>query len=236
MISQREIILRLILSAIIGGLIGIEREVNNRPAGLRTHILVSVGSALIMLVSIDGFYNPSTGLPIGDPARLASQVVSGIGFLGAGTIMRTGNNIKGLTTAASLWVCGGIGLAIGSGYYLGGLLTVGIVLLTLMSLGFFEERLFKVKYKTFEVVSTNRAGLIGEIGTLLGKHNVIIRDISIIDNELKNKYNEDEVLETYFMIKIPSVFNVNKFVCEVYQIDGVLKTSFDGKIAYCNYA
>lgn len=236
MISQGEVVLRLIFSAIIGGLIGIEREVNNRPAGLRTHILVSVGSTLIMLVSIDGFYNPNTGLPIGDPARLASQVVSGIGFLGAGTIMRTGNNIKGLTTAASLWVCGGIGLAIGSGYYLGGLLTVGIVLLTLMSLGFFEERIFKDKYKTLEVISENRTGLIGEIGTLLGKYDIIIRDISIVDSNMINEFDEDEILEIHFMIKIPSTFDANKFICEVYQIDGVFKTSFDGKLVSCNYS
>lgn len=111
MIPGIEIIIRLVLSSVLGGLIGIEREVNNRPAGLRTHVLVTVGSALIMLISIDGFSNLPNRL--GDPARLAAQVVSGIGFLGAGTIMRTGNNINGLTTAASLWVSAGLGLAVG---------------------------------------------------------------------------------------------------------------------------
>ncbi len=110
MISQMEIITRLVLAAVIGGLIGIEREFKNRPAGLRTHVLVSLGSALIMLISIDGFTNIVN--QTGDPARLAAQVVSGIGFLGAGTIMRTENSINGLTTAASLWVAAGIGLAV----------------------------------------------------------------------------------------------------------------------------
>ncbi len=228
MISQREIIIRLILSAIIGGLIGIEREVNNRPAGLRTHILVSVGSTLIMLVSVDGFYNKKTGLQVGDPARLASQVVSGIGFLGAGTIMRTGNNIKGLTTAASLWVCAGIGLAIGNGYYLGGLLTASIVLLTLMSLGFFERRVFKTKYRTLEIISTNRPGLVGEIGILLGKYDITIKDISISDSELEDD-EEYEVMEMHFMIKIPSTFNASNFFHEIYQIDGVFRAVFHSK-------
>lgn len=150
MVSKNEIIIRLILSAVIGGLIGTEREASNRPAGLRTHILVSLGSTLIMLVSIEGFYDIETGLWVGDPVRLAAQVVSGIGFLGAGTIMRTGDRIKGLTTAASLWVCSGIGLAIGNGYYLGGLLTAGIALVTLMSLGNFEKKYLEPNIKRWK--------------------------------------------------------------------------------------
>jgi len=120
MIGNTEVILRLLLSAFFGGLVGMEREANNRPAGLRTHVLVSLGSTLIMMISIDAFRGMGASGNGGEPARLAAQVVSGIGFLGAGTILRDGTNIKGLTTAASLWVCGGIGLAVGSGYYLGG--------------------------------------------------------------------------------------------------------------------
>lgn len=229
MVSQNEVIIRLILSAIIGGLIGIEREASNRPAGLRTHILVTLGSALIMLVSIEGFYDAGTGLWAGDPARLSAQVVSGIGFLGAGTIMRTGDRIKGLTTAASLWVCSGIGLAIGNGYYLGGLLTAGIVLLTLMSLGFFERKVFRTKYKTLEIFSTSRPGLIGEIGTLLGKHDINIRDISIENNESEDD-DEHLILEMYFTVKISNTFNPNTFFHELYQIKGVVKVKFDGII------
>ncbi|HBL37110.1 MAG TPA: methyltransferase, partial [Firmicutes bacterium] len=101
------------VATLLGAVIGLEREQHGRPAGLRTHILVALGSCLIMLVSIYGF--PSgTG---SDPARLAAQVVSGIGFLGAGTILRDGTSIRGLTTAASLWVVAGIGLAAGTGFY-----------------------------------------------------------------------------------------------------------------------
>lgn len=229
MIGEREVIIRLILSALIGGLIGMEREASNRPAGLRTHILVTLGSALIMLVSIEGFKDPATGLPTGDAARLAAQVVSGIGFLGAGTIMRTGDSIVGLTTAASLWVSAGIGLAIGNGYYTGGLVTAGIVLLTLMSLGAFEKKVFKTKYKTLHIFSISRSGLIGEIGTLLGKYDVSIRDISIKDNEWEEDDDEEEyiILGIHIKIKIPKAFDAKSFFKELYQIKGVFKVKFD---------
>ncbi len=100
-ISEIDITLRLVISCILGGLIGFERESLDRPAGLRTHILVCIGSTLMTLVSIYGFsgFEPVTK----DPARIAAQVVSGIGFLGAGTILREGLTVTGLTTAASLW-------------------------------------------------------------------------------------------------------------------------------------
>lgn len=224
MVSKKEIVIRLILSAIIGAFIGAEREVSNRPAGLRTHILVSVSSTLIMLVSIDGFYDVETGMRAGDPFRLAAQVVSGIGFLGAGTIIKTGSNIKGLTTAASLWASAGIGLAIGSGYYLGGLLTAAIVLLTLMSLRLLERRAFKMKHIVLEIISSNRSGIIGEITTLLGRYNIKIKDISMIDNE----YDDDGgVLELELIMKVPKKLDINNLMTEIYEIDGVFNVIFD---------
>jgi putative Mg2+ transporter-C (MgtC) family protein len=228
MISRIEIIVRLLLSAIIGGFIGVEREVNNRPAGLRTHILVTLGSTLIMLISIDGFLRFGEGVPKGDPARLAAQVVSGIGFLGAGTIMRTGNNISGLTTAASLWVCAGIGLAIGSGYYLGAIVTTFIVLVTLMSVGIFEKRILRKKYKTIEVIATNMPGIIGQIGVLFGKHYVSIKDIMILNN---SGYDEENgIMEIRFIVKTPNNFNINNLYKEIYQIHGVISANFEGSI------
>lgn len=232
MISGMEIVKRLILSAILGGLIGVEREVNNRPAGLRTHILVTLGSTLVMLISVDGLYIISNGVALSDPYRLAAQVVSGIGFLGAGTIMRTGNNINGLTTAASLWVSAGIGLAIGIGYYLGAIVTVIVVLITLMSLGIFEKGFLRRKYKTIEIIGTNRPGLIGEIGTLFGKNHVSIKDISIISNDFQYDDSDDEdydgLLEVHFIVKIPNNFSISLFDIEIYQIFGVRSVIFEG--------
>lgn len=127
-ITNVEILGRLALSALISGIIGFEREKNHQSAGLRTNMLVAIGSCLIMLLSIK--MHEMYGA---DPARIAAQVVSGIGFLGAGTIItRTGGNgVQGLTTAATLWVNSGIGLAIGSGLYFVGIVTGIIVLIVL---------------------------------------------------------------------------------------------------------
>ena len=108
-IGLLQMVLRLLLAGVLGGLIGLERETHGRPAGLRTHILVSLGSALFTVVSAS--YNG----PHSDPSRIASQIVSGIGFLGAGTIIRQGSIVRGLTTAASLWTTAAIGMAVGSG-------------------------------------------------------------------------------------------------------------------------
>lgn len=227
MLSDGEVILRLTLSAIAGGIVGMEREANNRPAGLRTHVLVTLGSTLIMLISMYGFQGLGTDGNGGEPARLAAQVVSGIGFLGAGTILRTGNNIRGLTTAASIWVCGGIGLAIGNGYYLGGLATTFIVLFTLKSLGVLEKKVFKAKYKQLIIYCKERAGLVGDIGQIMGRNNVVIKDIRVIneDNIEEDEDNieedEDNMIEIRFMVKLPSKLINERFFDEILKVDGV---------------
>lgn len=227
MISDMEIVIRILLSAILGGLIGIEREVHNRPAGLRTHVLVTVGSSLIMLISIDGF-NSLGPDRIGDPARLAAQVVSGIGFLGAGTIMRTGNTINGLTTAASLWVSAGIGLGIGAGYYLGSVVTGGIVLLTLMSLRSLERKVLKRKYTKFEIVATNRPGIIGQIGVAFGNHHISIKDIAILSNEDIDE-SEGGLMEIRFTVKTPGSYDSYSLYKELYNISGLVSISYQGE-------
>lgn len=123
MLTDTQVVLRLFLAAALGGIIGFEREKHNRRmAGFRTHILVSIGSSLIMLVSIYIFEIYAGKAPV-DPARIAAGVVTGIGFLGAGTIIRSGESVRGLTTAASLWTVSGIGLAVGCGFYIAGCTT-----------------------------------------------------------------------------------------------------------------
>ncbi|HBC97223.1 MAG TPA: methyltransferase [Clostridium sp.] len=130
--SQWEMIARLILSGVLGGLIGFERRSHFKEAGLRTHFVVAVGSALIMLVSKYGFgdmiYVNSVSL---DPSRIAAQVVSGIGFLGAGTIIVEHQFVRGLTTAAGLWATAGIGIAIGAGMYIPGISATVLILVGL---------------------------------------------------------------------------------------------------------
>lgn len=123
--------LRLLLAALLGGLVGLERTKKMRAAGLRTYMLVCLGSAMAMIVGL----NVASANPNADPTRIASQVVSGIGFIGAGTIMMTGTHrVRGLTTAAGLWVTACLGLALGAGYYLYALVMFAVILLT-MTLG-----------------------------------------------------------------------------------------------------
>jgi putative Mg2+ transporter-C (MgtC) family protein len=131
-------LLRLALAAVLAGAIGIERELREQEAGLRTHMLVCVGATMFMLVGVYGWEDLRLGNDIGvvlDPSRVASYVVSGIGFLGAGAIIRHGINVRGLTTAASLWVVAAIGVGVGSGLYAFSIATTALVLLALWPLG-----------------------------------------------------------------------------------------------------
>ena len=139
--SNTQIIIRLLISVLVSGLIGLERQLHRRAAGLRTHILVCVGSTLIMLTSLYIFDIYKDKIAI-DPSRIAAGVITGIGFLGAGTIIRYGEEIRGLTTAASLWVVAALGLAVGCGFYTAAIATTVIVLLTLMFLGRLEDKIF----------------------------------------------------------------------------------------------
>jgi putative Mg2+ transporter-C (MgtC) family protein len=132
-----ESLLRLSLAAALGGLIGIERELREREAGLRTHLLVSLGSALFTIVSAYGFHAfLASGASVvrADPTRIAAQIVTGIGFLGAGAIIRQGFSVRGLTTAATLWVVAAVGMACGAGYYSAAALSTALVLLALYPL------------------------------------------------------------------------------------------------------
>jgi len=150
-ITELDIVLRLGLGFIAGGIIGFERSSRRQVAGLRTHILICVGATSLMLLSIwlpEHFF----GLKNGDPGRIAAQVVSGMGFLGAGAIVRLGSDIKGLTTAASLWLVAAIGLLIGAGMYLAAGATEAIALVTLVLLGPIERRIFPdIRQKLLEV-------------------------------------------------------------------------------------
>ena len=144
-LSPLEIGLRLVFAMILGLIVGIEREYTHRPAGMRTHILVALGSCVVMLTGqmIFAQYYPYGATP--DPARLAAQVIAGVGFLGAGTIMRDGASVKGLTTAASLWGVACLGLAVGAGYYVIALVGTVLVILTLTLFELLQKLLLRFK-------------------------------------------------------------------------------------------
>ena len=132
MLGYPEIILRLLAAAVLCGALGVEREVYHKPAGLRTHILVGLGSAVLMILSIMLVRMDEGGISV-DASRIAAGVITGIGFIGAGTIIRSGEGVTGLTTAASIWTASAIGLAAGAGYYflafMGTLLAVAVLFL-----------------------------------------------------------------------------------------------------------
>jgi len=173
--------IRLLLALVIGGLIGFEREMNSSAAGLRTHILVCVGSSLIMLLSIYGFSEfVNEGNVRMDPSRLAAQVVSGIGFLGAGTILITGNVIKGLTTAASLWVVAAIGLAIGAGFYFPAILVSVLVIISLWILNKVEKRFLHTKKQyLLKIEMPDNGGLMSRFAGIFAACGVETRKVSV---------------------------------------------------------
>jgi putative Mg2+ transporter-C (MgtC) family protein len=174
--------IRLLLASLLGGVVGWQRESADKPAGFRTHIIVCLGAALFTLVSAVGFFG--TGA---DPARVASNIVVGIGFLGAGTIWRTGGSVQGLTTAASLWTVAAIGTATGLGYYFGAAAATTIVIVALTALKWFEERIPRRGVGVMNIVMVDRPGQLGRIGTVLGAFGVNIERVEMsarMDNKV----------------------------------------------------
>ena len=198
---QGEMVLRLLLAAAFGGIVGMERGSGDRPAGFRTHILVCAGSALIMLVSMYGFEGfdkvPFEYPKNRDSARIAAQVVSGIGFLGAGTILHEGITVRGLTTAASLWMISAIGLATGAGMYSIGAAATLITFITLTAFHSVEKRFAVVNSKSdkkyIRVVTANIPGTVARVATFLAQNDIKVKTINVQNSALSDKV----VLELY---------------------------------------
>lgn len=177
---------------IAGGVIGLERKWRHQPAGLRTQMLICMGSTLLMILSI---YIPQEyfDLKNGDPGRIAAQVVTGIGFLGAGAILKLGNNIRGMTTAASIWVVAAIGMTIGAGLYILSLCTTVIVLFALLSLERLEQRIFTEFAPKNLVITTDNYQMIPlELIEILRKSGVKMSNIELI-HDMENNQSEIRV-------------------------------------------
>ena len=187
MIPDVEIIVRLGIAALLGMLVGFERERQNQPAGLRTHTILAIGSCLAMTISINIAFQFTPKYAAGDPARLAAQVVSGIGFLGAGAILRYGTNVKGLTTATSLWTIAMVGLAIGAGHYVAGLATTAMLLIILVILNVLEQKLIRV-YETISVSVTAKGNpnLVDDLLALFKQMKKKVLSVSIESDIVNN--------------------------------------------------
>jgi putative Mg2+ transporter-C (MgtC) family protein len=204
-ISHSELIIRMIIAVILGGLVGMEREWSNHAAGFRTHILVSLGSATIMLLSEYGFsdFVNETNVRV-DPARLAAQVISGIGFLGAGAILRNGNVIKGLTTAASVWVVAAIGLCVGAGFITGAIFCTLLVLISLFVLNKWEKVLLKHRriYEV-EIKIADLPGSLGIIASSFGEQGIQIINVKMVPDSKTDLSNGHQLMDLTFCLKIP---------------------------------
>ncbi|MDF2656078.1 MAG: MgtC/SapB transporter [Bacillota bacterium] len=219
-----EMIIRIVLAMIIGGVIGWERENNNRPAGLRTHMLVAIGAAVVMLMgemSLEKYSEITTM----DPTRLGAQVISGIGFLGAGTIMREGLTVRGLTTAASLWAVACLGLAAGGGFYESAVLGTIAIIITLTIFNYLEKKFRKVKRKglAIEMVCSDISGTLINTKKIASGYDVILNDVDIAE-----EIGEDKVV-----YHVTSKFGFNKsskkidkdgFTSELKKLEGVCVT------------
>ena len=186
--------MRLVLSCVMGGIIGYERQARHKSAGLRTNILVCLGSCLVMLLS-QSLYQDVEGKTNADPARLAAQVVSGIGFLGAGAIMKEGVTVTGLTTAACLWVVAGVGLAVGAGFYVGAGITTALVFLICGYLTRFDFWMGHETFLTLSIVMVERPGQISRISNLLDMMHLKVRGIRMKANTERNPKDPEVNLE-----------------------------------------
>ncbi len=175
-------IIRLALACLLGGIIGFEREHVHRPAGFRTHILVCVGSALVMITSEYIYYNFSSHVNT-DPARLGAQVISGIGFLGAGTIIKEGISVKGLTTAASLWAVSCVGIAVGIGFYGGAFIATAFIFITLVVAKKTQSKMAVKKSIRLYVHTQIKKGEVNQLSLIIQEMGVKIIKTDFISSE-----------------------------------------------------
>jgi putative Mg2+ transporter-C (MgtC) family protein len=198
-------ILRLAIACLLGGIIGFEREHVHRPAGFRTHILVCVGSALVMVTSEFIYFKYSSQVNV-DPARLGAQVISGIGFLGAGTIIKEGVNVKGLTTAASLWAVSCVGIAIGIGFYSGALIATVIIFLTLVVIKKTQGKMSSQKNIRLFIYTHIKKGEVHELTKLIEEMKVTVKKIDFMSSE------RDREMVLRFTLDIPNQLPVAELI------------------------
>jgi putative Mg2+ transporter-C (MgtC) family protein len=212
-----DITLKLLLAFALGGLVGLERERHNQPAGLRTHIILCVGATLITIVSIQMSRDLGNDR-LTDPTRIAAQIVSGIGFLGGGAILRLGATVRGLTTAACIWTVTGVGMAVGAGYYFPAAMVVLTMLFTLLVLARFEDTFLKKRmYREMTLTARSSPDLLGNVEKVLSNNRIFIKNI-----EVEREIAEPNV-ELRAIVTAPERVNLNKLSDEIFQIQGTLR-------------
>jgi putative Mg2+ transporter-C (MgtC) family protein len=189
-LSNYEFLLPLFLAVALGGLIGLEREFHGRAAGLRTHILVCLGSTIIMIASMQLYERYSDLMSDSiiriDPGRIAAGIVTGIGFLGAGVILQSGNVVRGLTTAACVWLVAGVGIAIGIGFYVLASSATALALFTLFALKLVERYIHPDYYKTLSITVDRKSELLENARIICQRHKAVIKSYELLENVAKD--------------------------------------------------
>ncbi|CAN7721660.1 MgtC/SapB family protein [Paenibacillus sp. LjRoot56] len=224
-ISHLDLLIRMLIATLLGGLIGLEREWSNHAAGFRTHILVCLGSTTIMLLSIYGFSEFVNESNVrADPARLAAQVISGIGFLGAGAILRNGSVVSGLTTAASVWVVAAVGLCVGAGFFFVAVLCTFLALVSLLLLNKWEKYLLRNRrVHEITVKVLDHPGVLGKIASALGDQGIQIMKMKMIpDVEITGNSLEKPTMQLCFTMKAPEKGKLLAALDEIHRSDYVL--------------
>lgn len=219
-----DIIVRLLIAAVLSGLIGIERESKKQAAGLRTHVLVGTGSCLMMILSITGFdsiISIDNDAIRFDPGRIPSYVISGIGFLGAGTIIVQRGSVRGLTTAASIWVAAAIGLVVGIDMYFAAILTTLIVLVTLHFLEKLERKFLAIgTRKTVIVIAEDSKDSFAIVSRTFEECQLEVLEFEIDNEEV---YNEKNMSKYVFTIKGGNVQKETALVKNLWNFKAVYK-------------
>ena len=216
MITETQIILRVLVAAVLGAAVGLERERQDQPAGLRTHMILVIGATLAMVLSVNvGYLYARPGTP-SDPARLAAQVISGIGFLGAGAILRYGFTVKGLTTATSLWTMAIVGMTVGAGYYLIGVVTTVLMLVVLALLNTIENRFVRTAIsRLIQVEADYHKGVVKSVRRIVEKYADSLTSFSI------QKHYKQKRLRIQVVARISHDQTLEELIEKISDIEGV---------------
>ena len=216
-VRNQEVIIKLILAVIVGGFTGYEREKSNQFAGFRTHILVAIGSCITSIIALELFTKYSS-ISTMDPARLPAQVLSGIGFLGAGAILKNSNGIRGLTTAAGIWTTACIGIAIGYGQYVAGIVAWLLVMATLYILKNFDKVISK-RSQTLLKATITSLDVTSNIFNTIKASEIAIKTFQIIAKS-------DNIWEIVFLIEYDKKIILDELIIELKNINYVINMEY----------
>jgi putative Mg2+ transporter-C (MgtC) family protein len=213
-----EFLCRLVVAALLGGAVGLEREIHGRPAGIRTYLILSLGTALLMVLSeylLVAYHGKYPGLAQGDPERIAGQAITGIGFLGAGVIIRYKDTIRGLTTAACVWLVCSVGLAVGAGFYVVGVAVTLLTLVALIGLKAGERHMRKDWFEELKVVSADLPGQLRRMEDLILQHGFQVESFGL------RRDVEKQELKATVQVRVRAVQPNRDILQDLLEMEGV---------------